>query len=172
MPTDALPVPTVRRAGVRDAEQVAALWLRLMNEHHELDRRLPGVPPGTRLHLEHARRLLTGRDWHVWVAEEPLATTLLGFVAGSTRVPSPFMFTGNEAWIADLYVTPEWRRRGVAGNLVRALLRDFSLKQGATVQLCAAASNPAAVGFWRAQAFETVLHLMQLSRCGTEQQEA
>ena len=171
LPTIELPGPAVRRAAVRDAEQLAGLWMQLMNEHHMLDARLPGLPAGTRRHYEHARALLAGRTWRVWVAEAPASLALMGFVAGSTRVPSPFMFTGDEAWIADLYVSPDWRRRGVAGALVRSLLGDLSLRPGATVQLCAADRNPAAVGFWRAQGFDPVLHLLQMHWRVSEQQE-
>ncbi len=125
----------VREATAADESALLAL-VAALREH---ERRLaPWLCPGPDMaerHLAHLRRRAEERDGRIFVAtaEDPaLGTALLGFVACHVEEELP---TEAEAgarcygWIAELYVVPEARRRGIARILVERACAHF-LRRG------------------------------------------
>lgn len=68
---------------------------------------------------------------------------LIGYVAG--HLTRRFRSDGELQWI---YVSPEWRRKGVASELLRSLALWFEQQQAARVCVNVAASNTVARSFY------------------------
>lgn len=58
-------------------------------------------------------------------------------------------------YIADLYVEPTWRRRGIAAALMAWAERDFARRGLRRVMLDVLANNASAIGLYRKRKFQT-----------------
>ncbi|MGH9225570.1 MAG: GNAT family N-acetyltransferase [Acidimicrobiales bacterium] len=99
-------VPAIRRAGARDADAVAELFVRA---HYQA---VPGIPP-LAFPDDHVHEWLAGvirQGCDAWVAEAES-----GAVVG-------FMLL-EEDWIAQLYLDPSWTGRGIGARFIEIAKR-------------------------------------------------
>ncbi|HQK93066.1 MAG TPA: GNAT family N-acetyltransferase [Armatimonadota bacterium] len=150
---------TVRRARQEDLDAIVALWVELVEYHHNLDCRLwEAAEDGT----------LTYREWALESMGEPRAAVLVAEVDGEVvgfahalpgRAPAS-MRERAMGVIADVCVAPGHRNRGVGRRLAEAAISHF-VEQGMTeVMLSAAVGNEGAVRFWRSLGFDPILYSM------------
>jgi GNAT superfamily N-acetyltransferase len=85
----------------------------------------------------------------------------VGFAEGSLRVPPAYYEPGVLGLINHLYVVPQQRGKGLAGQLVRRLQGWFESRRVRTVQLHVVRGNQDAVDFWAGRGFETELMQMR-----------
>jgi len=151
---------TVREAHEGDLDAIVALWLELVEYHHDLDPRLwEAADDGTR----------TYRDFALESMGNPRAAVLIAEVDGHTvglahalpgRAPAS-MRERDVGVIADVCVASAHRGRGVGHRLADAAVSHFA-KQGMTeVMLSAAVGNEGAVRFWRGLGFDPILYSMR-----------
>lgn len=62
----------------------------------------------------------------------------------------------NVAWVVQMGVRPEWRRKGIAGALLASLMQRYLLADVSAVWLDVNANNPEAANLYRRMGFETV----------------
>ncbi len=62
----------------------------------------------------------------------------------------------NAAWVVQMGVRPEWRRKGIAGALLASLMQRYLLADVSAVWLGVGADNPEAAKLYRRMGFETV----------------
>ncbi|MCZ6464603.1 MAG: GNAT family N-acetyltransferase [Proteobacteria bacterium] len=148
----------VRRAGPRDLDRLAALWVGIASHHEALD-------PAFRLRPEadsEIRRLLEGalRDPDAAVLVYDQGGDLPGLcIVRIDRAPA-ILDEVERAEITDLGVREEMRRRGVGRALADAAL-DWVRERGvARAEVRVASANPEAQGFWRALGFGDWMHLL------------
>ncbi len=134
--------PVRVREAVPEDEGALTAMVAALQEHER--RLVPWMRPGHEMaaqHLAHLRRRAEEREGRIFVAtaEDPaLGTTLLGFVAchveeeGPTEVEPGARRYG---WIAELYVVPEARRRGIARVLVERACAHFARRGIARVDV-------------------------------------
>jgi ribosomal protein S18 acetylase RimI-like enzyme len=111
------PEPEVRRAGTADSEVIGSLL-------HDFNTEFDEITPGPEAIADRVRELLAGEDFIVLlVGAGPHGLAVLRF--------RPSIWTeGLECYLAELYVQPEHRRRGLGLALMTAVL-EVARERGA-----------------------------------------
>jgi ribosomal protein S18 acetylase RimI-like enzyme len=138
---------TIRRAAKADAEALVSLWRKLVRHHEKLGDRTGLSPDAPRAWAKFLREHLRAKTSAVLVAES--AGRLLGMGMASVRESPPTSASRRRGVITDLYVEPEWRRRGAGRALVAALLEHLRALGLAEADVTAASVNPEAALFWQ-----------------------
>lgn len=153
----------IRPAVAEDIEQIGTLWEQLVDYHVLLDHRLPGsVSNGGR---RYARRLydkLTDEYARILVAVD--GETVVGYVIGMVVELMPDLFEQEASgFLADIFVLPVYRQRGV-GRLLIATLADWFRGRGLLhYEWHVAANNTDAIAFWREIGGEPLMIRMRAS---------
>ena len=150
-----------------DLDEVLALWLELMRTGEQVD-------PQYRLHPDAAARA-RGHIGSQWVISRPFPgclvacvdTQIIGFVSGTLASASPVLALPELVQITDLFVSPGYRRRGIARSLVNGYLAQaraagFPMSRVATLYL-----DDRARRFWESLGFTS--SMVTLIRDGTHQ---
>lgn len=151
----------VRSARPDDAQAIGELWAALVAHHHALDAALPAAAPEgparyARAIDDHLRSSTTA----VLVAE--CGGQLVGYTIGVVADMMSTFFTHEATgFIADLFVSPDCRRRGIGRRLVMALADWFADRGLVRFEWHAAAQNHDALAFWRALGGAPVLVRMR-----------
>jgi len=156
------PTALIRPVEPRDAAAIARLWQLLTDYHVALDPRLPGATEGAA--ERYAARLIERRN-------DPSTLTLVaevdgevvGYVLGAIVDLHPDLFERVDAgFIADIFVDPAWRGRGIARELVTTLNRWFARRGVDRVELQVATRNPDGLRFWEAMGGEPLMVRMRI----------
>ncbi len=152
----------IRRVRRRDEGAIARLWLALSEYHVALDDRMPVPTEGAA--ERYAARLVERRNdpqTRAFVAE--IDREVVGFVLGAVVDLYSDLFEHAESgYIADVFVDPAHRRRGVARQLFGAMAGWFAEQGVAHIEWQVAATNPAGVAFWEAVGGRPVVVRMRL----------
>lgn len=153
----------IRPAAPQDQDAIARLWQALTDYHIGLDPRLPVAAPGAA--ENYASRLLERRDdpyTRAFVAE--IDGQVVGYILGAVIDLTADLFEYvDSGFIADVFVDPAHRRRGIARRLVETMSRWFAEQGVARVEWQVAALNPDAIRFWEAVGGQPVTIRMQKS---------
>lgn len=152
---------TLRRGQVTDLEPLLELWHALMAFHGELDERFRPTPDAREQMRPVMREWLTEPTYHTVVAEREgrLVAFIIGRIGENVPTVEPEFF----GYISDMYVAPEYRRRGLGRRLYQAMIEWFEHFGLTVVQVNAAARNPTSQAFWRGLGFESYLDRLWLS---------
>lgn len=150
----------IRRARPSEREALLAMWLRLIDHHRRLDPAYP-VPGSLRLGLHSELDRGLGRPgcaiWLALCGDAPVGFSFAEVEAGAPRGDQTAV-----GWIHELWVEPDWRRRGVAAALVERARAFLAEQQGGRVAVRVEAANQDALAFWRAQGFRARAQLLEL----------
>ena len=140
----------VRRARPSERETVLELWLDLVEHHRERDPSFPeseGLLPALRSEID---RALEEPRCRLFVAE--VEGHARGFTLAQVEADGSL---GSErgCWIHELYVEPDWRRRGLGSMLVASVEAFFAESGGTRVSIRVEASNPIGLRFWERRGF-------------------
>ena len=128
-------MPTIRRATLADREAFIRLRLALFRDLGEL--RDEAETPAITAILDRyfAEELPPGR-FHAWFALDDRGEAIgSGGLIFVQKPPMPSNDTGREAYLMNMYTAPAWRGRGVAKQIVGAIL-EFARETGiSTVRL-------------------------------------
>ena len=140
----------IRPVEPQDHNAIARLWQALTDYHVQLDPRLPVSAPGAA--ENYAARLLERRDdpyTRTFVAE--VGGQVVGYILGAVIDLTADLFEYVDAgFIADVFVDPAYRRRGIARRLVETMNNWFAEQGVARVEWQVATKNPDAIRFWEA----------------------
>ncbi len=137
----------IRTAQQRDLEAIGGLWVELMTYHARLDSRFAVPPQGRINYIRHLHNALRDDNFRVLVAEE--GGVIQGYVLGYVGQNPPIFPQSRFGFIADLYVAPSCRRRGLGTGLVRAICQWFRVQGMRNIQLNVAHHNASSQAFWR-----------------------
>ena len=156
----------IREVAPRDEAAIARMWQELTDYHVALDPRLPGATPGAA--ERYAERLLERRDdafTHTFVAEVDGA--VIGYVLGAVIDLHPDLFDHvDSGFIADIYVDPAHRRRGIARGLVEAINAWFAEQGVQHAEWQVAAANTDGIRFWEAISGSAIMVRMRIDLDG------
>ncbi len=140
----------IRAVTPGDKAAIARMWQALTAYHVALDPRLPDATPGAA--DRYADRLIERRDdprTRSFVAE--VAGEVVGYILGAIIDLHPDLFRHVESgFIADVFVEPAYRRRGIAQQLVATLNAWFAQQGVRHTEWQVAAANTAGIDFWDA----------------------
>jgi ribosomal protein S18 acetylase RimI-like enzyme len=148
----------IRRAKKSDLDQLVALWQELAEFHAALDPHLALAPDAASRWRESVSQWLEDDNWRMLLAEEDDAA--IGFVSASIREMPPVFAEKYHGVIADAIVTAARRRRGIGGQLYRAMADWFREGGVGVVELNAAVANPISQAFWRSVGFND--HMLRM----------
>lgn len=149
---------SIRRAGPRDLDRVAALWAEITRHHESIDSLFRMRAGGG----ESLRELLSG------ILRDPDAATFVYVVGGDlpgmciVRIDraAPILEEVERAEITDLGVRRDMRRRGIAAALSRAAL-DWVVERGVRrIEVQVAHGNREGQAFWRSQGFGDLMDVL------------
>jgi len=121
------PIWRVREAGVDDALVLAALRRRLFEAMGYRNPELLAWFEETC--AAYFRRAIPAGEFRAWVVEAQGKAVASGGLVLHPLPPSPRNQAGKEGYIMSLYALPEWRRRGIATAILRAIL-DRLVREG------------------------------------------
>ncbi len=145
--TDAV---TIRPVEPRDEAAIARMWQALTDYHVALDPRMPhAAPGGAERYAERLIKRRNDRQTRALVAE--VDGEAVGYLLGAVIDLHPDLFQHVDVgFVADVYVDSDYRRRGIARQLVDAINVWFA-EQGVThTEWQVAAANTAGLHFWEA----------------------
>jgi ribosomal protein S18 acetylase RimI-like enzyme len=154
---------TIRPVAPHDRAAIARLWQALSDYHVQLDPRLPETAPGAA--DRYATRLLERRHdpyTRAFVAE--VDGEIAGYILGAVVDLHPDLFEQiDSGFIADIFVDPAHRRRGIARQMVETINAWF-VEQGVVhVEWQVAVSNPTGILFWESLGGRAIMTRMRLS---------
>ncbi len=157
----------IRPATYDDAEAIAQLWEKLVNYHCALDSALPQKSPnGKRIYAQRIVDRLDDMQTCTLVAEED--GQVVGYAVGVVIDLVPEMFAQETAgFVADIYVSPEYRKRGIGRALVETLVIWFRGEGINYFEWSVAAKNHAGHEFWHAVGGRAVMIRMR-AKIGVE----
>lgn len=140
----------IRPLREEDAYAVGRLWEELVHYHCTLNPDMPlPAPQGAERYAQRILNRLHDDQLHVLVAEEEGRP--VGFVLGLVVELLPDLFVQQRGGLlADLYVQPDYRRRGIGRELVLSMAAWFRSRGLGEYEWHVAAENQAGRAFWRA----------------------
>lgn len=139
----------VRRAQMSDQEELADLWLQLLNEQAEQDDRMGIAEDAIDRWQNDFPVWLEDETARIYVAEADGET--LGFASARRWGPPPIYEESSEVYLDELYVRPDDRRKGYGTQLVNAV-RNWTDDLGARrIRLRVLTANQDARAFWAGQ---------------------
>lgn len=154
---EGVPIRPARRG---DVPSLHALWQAMLAEHARLDPRLAAHPDAPTYMASQLGQFVTDPHRIVLVAEEG-ARLVIGFVSARILPFGGAPGEQREAEIAECFIAPARRRRGVARRLVQRVLDMLDERRIASVRIQVAAQNPGALAFWRSLDFEVVETILE-----------
>ena len=140
-----------RRADRGDTEPLVSLWLALIEHHRQLDPGYPSLPNlKETLRAEIRRGLASAHcEFQVGVAEGDL----VGFVFAEIQQGGGPPSGAAGAWIHEIYVAPEQRRRRLATQLLDAVQPFFQHHDAAQLRVRIESGNREGAAFWSQRGF-------------------
>ncbi|WP_395747320.1 GNAT family N-acetyltransferase [Prosthecobacter sp.] len=138
--------------------EVPPLLKRMFDDFGAQGLRLPLVAGGENLWLQALERLPEA-VYHVIGAVA--GGRLVGFASGHLKMLPAHLGGGFVGEISYVYVSPEWRRAGVAGRLVAPLEQWLLAGKARSIEIQVLAGNEGAQAFWRRKGFSDELLQMR-----------
>lgn len=138
---------TVRRARESDRVSLAGLWADFLTEQADMDDRFAAAEDALERWDNDFAEWISARVHALFVAEDR-HDELIGFVSAHLGYPAPIYRPELEAYLDELYVRPDRRRRGVAGELLDAVRGWAVEREARRIRLGVLAANQAASAFW------------------------
>ena len=151
----------IRLAREEDCERIGELWLLLAEYHQQLDPAMPRpAVDGAQRYAQRIRSSLDDSLTNVFVAEYD--AQIVGYVLCMIVDWLPEMFEFEMGgMLADIYVLPEFRARGIGQALVN-VARDWFAGRGIRqFEWYVATANRSGVAFWRAMGGHEVMLRMR-----------
>ena len=148
----------IRRAVLRDLDQIAALWTVLAEHHAAIDSLFAAkndAEDGIRQLLQ---QLFRAPDAALFVCEG--SAGLSGFCAVRIDRAPMILMEAERAEITDLLVREAERRRGAGRALVDAALAWVADRGIARCEVRVAARNAEGQGFWRSMDFDDLMDVL------------
>ncbi len=153
----------IRAARAEDAEAIGLLWEQLVVFHRERDAAMPvAAADGA---YRYAQRIANSlHDPYIQTLVAEYDGEVVGYVMGTIIDLLPEMFEAERAgFLADIYVVPGLRGRGIGRSLVDTLANWFRGRGIDHMEWYVASSNAEGIAFWETMGGYDVMRRMRLS---------
>lgn len=138
-----------------DLESVRRFIAGLQDHEREL---VPALKPGADVALFYADHMLGNAEEKSGVVLVAHADGVaIGFICAWIEAGSDMLVSDAErahGYVSDLYVDKQWRRSGVAGQLMQAVEVELKDRGCRRIELCAKALNASAVSFYERSGYQ------------------
>jgi len=144
---------TISVAGFEDFSAAEAAWWRLLNDQQRLDYRGPDSELRTQNNSERVTRFLESRIRQGRLILARCEGELVGIC---TISPDGFLLDSTvQVWeIADVWVEPHARRKGVATAMIKHCEHECNMRGASEVRLAVYALNEAGLGLYQSLGYE------------------
>ncbi len=151
----------IRLAEANDAARIGEMWAEMVQHHAEFDpATFRATENGADLYAQSIRDRLGDPTARVLVAEN--GGEVVGYVSGIIADITTELFLPLRCgFLADIYVSQAYRRKGLGRELVERLCLWFRDQEVAHYEWHVSAKNRAALAFWRALGGETTILRMR-----------
>ena len=148
----------IREAKLEDAEEIVSnLWMPLAREMQDYSDREFSEDIREKA-LEKRRETVESDEGICFVAEDD---GLVGLVSASIDRENGLFKQPGTAYVHDLYVEPDYRREGLASNLM-AKIEAWALKQGCElIEFSVDSPNESAIEFYRGEGYSEIRKKMR-----------
>jgi len=143
-----------------EVDELLGLWREFMNDPSSIDEPIPTHEENVMRQRDFVTKLLNEDSRQVLVASE--GKELVGYVLFQNEVKPPLEMAHKISYVADLYVKPSHRRRGIGEQLLRSCLDRLKSRGTTHVQLRVWKPNKRAIALYRKLGFNDRLIQMQL----------
>ena len=143
-----------------EVDELLGLWREFMNDPSSIDEPIPTHEENVMRQRDFVTKLMNEDSGQVLVASE--GKELVGYVLFQNEVKPPLEMTHKISYVADLYVKPSHRRRGIGEQLLRSCLDKLKSRGTTHVQLRVWKPNKQAIALYRKLGFNDRLIQMQL----------
>lgn len=154
---------TIRVAQSDDADTIGRLWKQLADYHRDLNPMMP-IPAadGAERYAARVQSRLDDSYTKTLVAE--VSGEVIGYIMGVVVDLLPEMFEQERAgFLADIYVLPEYRGKGIGRGLVRTLADWFRSRGIEHMEWYVASANQSGIAFWQTMGGQNVMTRMRLT---------
>lgn len=160
--THEMETTTIERMVEADVEQVADLWIALIGEHAECDRKY--FTTYRRNRKQKIQLLMVAiKDplEQVWVARAN--GQIIGYCSAYVSYVTGMYNSHIDATLGDIYVAPVYRSSGIGKRLLNEAQRWASLMEADTLRLNVHSANSAAIDYYRKNGFEEKFKVMTIT---------
>ena len=148
----------IRRAKSRDMAIIIELWKELSEEHAQFDERYALRPEAEIVWARWAGQRLRDGASIALVAE--IGADCVGYLIGHTDEAQPIFAHRTYAIITDIFVVPEFRRKGTASKLMNEALTFFKSRGVGHIRLNVLDKDEGARAFYEKHGFGDFIHRM------------
>lgn len=138
----------VRTARQTDRDDVTAMWIDFLGEQNALDSRLVISDDALDRWRNDFSEWITAGVHGLFVADHD-KEGLIGFASVHLWFPAPIYRPELEAYIDELFVEPDWRRRGIASALLEEIRNWAAEHQARRIRLGVLSANESGLAFWQ-----------------------
>ncbi|NLJ88906.1 MAG: GNAT family N-acetyltransferase [Epulopiscium sp.] len=144
----------IRKAKIEDIDNLIILWIKLMEYHKE-----------KKIYF------LLSADWKEqkrneleWIVKSDLTVVyiveegnkLIGYIRGTIHKLPLLYDIKYEGSIEEIFILPEYRRKGYATKLFQSLVKDFNKRELEYININVDIENETGEKFWDALGFNTI----------------
>ena len=148
----------IRRAKARDMAFIIEMWRLLSEERAKSDERYALRPDAEIIWAKWSGQRLRDQSSVILVAETD--EDCVGYLVGYVDESQPIFKQRRHGYLSDVYVSPDHRRKGVAGDLIREAEDFFKSQDVAHVRLNVLAKNTTSRAFCEKLGFGDFLYRM------------
>ncbi len=151
----------IRKASIKDAENLFPLWEELMNYHSAHHPIFSYRKEAKEALIEELKIRMGQQETSIFIAEEN--QRILGFLFASLRKMPEAFYLKNKGYIAETVVSENERKKGI-GKALYEEAEKWLISQGADhIELQVSTENPGAQKFWQNSGFEpTTFHMVKM----------
>lgn len=143
---------TIRRATLDDLPILTEFWTALYEHEQRHGMKLKMVPAAASLWADQMRARLAQRSTLALIGLH--GETPAGFLTGQLKVIPPLYESRMGGIFQDMYTLPEFRRLGLARNLVQAGIGQFAEIGAQSIEIQIAHLNQRSLAFWTSLGWE------------------
>jgi len=149
----------VRKAKIKDADNITNLNYLLMKYHEKLDKYYNINKDHSKICSKYVKKLIRSKNALVLVAE--VNGKIVGTMYGSIKKRPPVMKVKKFGHLGDAFILKKYRKRGIGGKLTKELMKWFKSKRVEFVELEVDVRNKIGLKSWKRLGFKSFMIKMK-----------
>ncbi len=147
-----------KKATKKDATAISLLWAEHFDYHSSVDPLYKRIKDSEKNLAEFLTKAVSDIDSFIGIAKNN--NTLVGFIWCEIDKKPPCFVDRLYGVITDIAVTKEYRRKGIAQELLKQGIEWFESKEIKHIETRILQSNPLASKFWHSSGFEPFMNIL------------